>query len=215
MNQCSLRHSSRSRPLKLSMYAFCTGFAGVDEMQVDPMGIRAGVQGLPGEFGAVIHRDQLRQTTLSDQAVQDPRHPQTRQRGIHLRCKALSGEIINHGQNPDPPATGQSVSDEVHGPPLVLAFRCGPGGSARRLPSACACVSGRIALLRDRAGRPACGSLRTPPAATTPPIADSRIVAALRQGCRAVAVIPVRRFGVAHSEPPIDGCRSACRRDVR
>ena len=28
MNQCSLRHSSRNRPLKLSMYAFCTGLSG-------------------------------------------------------------------------------------------------------------------------------------------------------------------------------------------
>ena len=32
MNQCSLRHSSRSRPLKLSMSAFCTGLPGTGKV---------------------------------------------------------------------------------------------------------------------------------------------------------------------------------------
>jgi hypothetical protein len=44
MNQCSLRHSSRRRPLKLSTYAFWFGLPGSMKCRVDTVGVGPGVE---------------------------------------------------------------------------------------------------------------------------------------------------------------------------
>ncbi len=66
MNQCPLRHSSRSRPLKLSMWAFCTGLPGSMKCGCIPMSVRLGVNP-PGEFRAVVYGEQLWQATVNGQ----------------------------------------------------------------------------------------------------------------------------------------------------
>ena len=90
---------------------------GVSEVQVHPMGVCPGGQGPPSEFGAVIHRDQLGQTTLTAPAVQDLRHPEAGQRGIHLRRKTRSGEITHDGQHSDPPGMKDSKLKRMYHSP--------------------------------------------------------------------------------------------------
>ena len=70
MNQCSLRHSSRRRPLKLSTSAFWFGLAGLDEMQVDTVGVGPGIERPADELRTVVGDQPRRLPARFDQALQ-------------------------------------------------------------------------------------------------------------------------------------------------
>jgi hypothetical protein len=44
-----------------------------------------------------------RPTAPDDDSVELPRNPPARQRGIAHQAQAFAGEIVDHGQDPEPP----------------------------------------------------------------------------------------------------------------
>ena len=60
MNQLVFKHSSRSRPLKLSAKAFSTGLPGRIKAQLDASAVCPLIHDLAREFRAIVYRDHLR-----------------------------------------------------------------------------------------------------------------------------------------------------------
>jgi len=75
VNSVSLRNSSRSRPLKLSMKAFCNRLAGVDVVPVDLAVGSPGQDGVAGQLGAVVAADRRGLAVDGDQQVELTCHP--------------------------------------------------------------------------------------------------------------------------------------------
>ena len=61
-------------------------------------------------------------------------------RGVNDEREAFAGEVIHHGEDPEPAAVGQHIVHKVHGPARVRALRDRHGrpGSDRALPPAAA-----------------------------------------------------------------------------
>src|SRR5215212_3171034 len=73
VNQCSLRHSSRKRPLKDSTYAFCVGLPGVISQKREAALVRPGEHGAPTELGAVVGAQDLREPPSCCELLQHAR----------------------------------------------------------------------------------------------------------------------------------------------
>ena len=113
-NQCSLRHSSRRRPLKLSTY---------DEMQLDPVGVGPGVERPADELRAVVGDQLGRCPPRFDQALQHLGNTTATDRGIDVDREARTGEIVDHGEEAKAPAVIEHIEDEVERPALIDAGR--------------------------------------------------------------------------------------------
>ena len=53
------------------------GFAGLDKVQEDLVGIGPGIQALSSEFGSVVERNAFGHTIPGNELVQDTQHPLT------------------------------------------------------------------------------------------------------------------------------------------
>jgi len=94
-------------------------FPRPDELQLHPLPVRPGIQHLARELRPVVQHDGFGKSTRRRQSVQHPRHPQPRQRCVHLDGQALPGEVVDDVQCPERPAVGKRVVHEVHRPALV------------------------------------------------------------------------------------------------
>lgn len=84
MNPCSLRHSLRSVPLKLSMYPFWLDFPGSMGVELHAAGIGPGFQRVPCELRAVVGPDLPGKAPFGADGLQDLRHPVTTDGTVHL-----------------------------------------------------------------------------------------------------------------------------------
>jgi hypothetical protein len=89
-------------------------------------------------FGAVVGDAGSGLAADCDDRVQLARHAQAGDRGIGNQRQALAGEVIDHGEDAEPPAVGEGIRDEVERPALVR--RCwqfnGPTCAERPLAAA-------------------------------------------------------------------------------
>lgn len=126
VNSVSFRNSSRRRPLKLSMKAFCCGphpelveGAGLDVVPVEMKTLRPAEHRQAGELGAVVGDALPGQSPPGDQGLQLADHTAARQRGVGHQAQVLAGIVVDHRQDPEPSAVAQRVVHEVHRPTLV------------------------------------------------------------------------------------------------
>ena len=153
----SFRHSSRSRPLKLSTKPFWLRLAGRDVVPGDAGPVGPARIARAGELGAVVADDQLRHAAPGHERVELARHPPPDERGVGHQRQALAGEVVDHGQDAEAPAAGERVGDEVERPALVRP--CGtPSAPACRSPACGRRGGAPSAPPRGRAGRASCGS---------------------------------------------------------
>ena len=75
--------------------------ARINEVQTHPVLVGPGIHRPPRELWPIVDHDQIRQAPFSAQPVQDPRNPETRERGIDLGGQALPGVVVNHRFTPD------------------------------------------------------------------------------------------------------------------
>ena len=84
-----------------------------------------------GQLGAVIADDGVRLAAQPDKRGQLPCHPDARQRRVRHQRQALAREVVDHGEDAEPPAAGRAVRHEVEAPALVRAI-----GQRHRRPGA-------------------------------------------------------------------------------
>src|SRR3954453_10610362 len=112
-NSVSFNNSSRRRPLKLSMKAFCCGLPGAILMPLDLPLLRPAQDRRAGQLRAVIGDDHGRSAPGYDEGIEVAHDPKTRQRGIGNQSQALPGEVVDDRQDAEAPAVGQRIGQEV------------------------------------------------------------------------------------------------------
>src|ERR1700676_2024269 len=95
------------------------GLAWLDEAELHALLVGPLVEHAARELRPVVQLDLLRCPALHHDPAQDACHPPGWERGVDLDRQTLAGEDVDDGQQPDPPAPGQRVADEVPRPALV------------------------------------------------------------------------------------------------
>jgi hypothetical protein len=90
-NKCSLRHSSRSLPLKLSTNPFCIGLPGVMPCSSCQYGVR-------GELGAIVADDHA---WTSDLDVKFTHNTQSGERGVNDQAQAPAVDSVSITKSSD------------------------------------------------------------------------------------------------------------------
>ena len=159
VNSVSFRHSSRSRPLKLSTNAFWVGFqpalsrkvgqisTGVDTTcgSCDQRRIEADVSSVPLSLTTASFLPRIAAIMPSSRATLAPESDVS----VYQR-QAFAREIIHHAQNAETPTTAKGVRDKVQRPALVRPlwqrhWRPGPQRpfpAAARLPAHATAAAG-------------------------------------------------------------------------
>src|SRR5690606_34766360 len=70
------------------------------------------------ELGAIVADDGIDLSSFGDEPVEYARYPSSGQREIHLDGQALSGEIVDEGQDSEATSICQGIRHEVHRPAL-------------------------------------------------------------------------------------------------
>jgi len=102
-------------------------FPRVDEVQLDPVTVRPGVQRLSAELPAIVGDDRPGDSSRLRQSVHDPHDPGTGERRVHLDGRALPGEVVHDRQRPELPPVREAVLQDIHRPQLL-----GPRGHRQR-----------------------------------------------------------------------------------
>ena len=76
-----------------------------------------------GELGAVVGHDAQGPSAESDDAIELACNAHARDRSIGRQAEAFTREVVDDCQDPEPPAVGEAVADEVQGPALVRPLR--------------------------------------------------------------------------------------------
>lgn len=97
------------------------GLARLNEGERDAAGVCPLVERAPGELGAIVHHDRLRQSADAGQPIERSDDPCAGQREVHLERGALPRVVIDDRQRAEPPPVGERVAHEVHAPALVRA----------------------------------------------------------------------------------------------
>ncbi len=114
----TFRHSSRNRPLKLSMYAFVSGFSRVREIQLHVTAPRP-VFECPGDkFRTMVDRDRQRRSPWCRDTIERGGHVASLEREAWLNQGTESSELIYHGEHANRPPVEELIVDEIHAPAL-------------------------------------------------------------------------------------------------
>lgn len=97
--------------------------AGRDVVPLDPRRASPDQDGVGGQLAAIVAHDHLRPAALCKQPVELASNPHTRQRRVRHQCQALAGAVVDDRQDPEAPAVGHLVGDEVQRPALVRSQR--------------------------------------------------------------------------------------------
>ena len=122
LNQCSFRHSSRKRPLKLSINPFCVGLPGWIKRNSTPCS-KAHCSSAAGKFKALIGSYRCRIATKQRNAVQNTCHLNACNPECRGDRQALLREIIHAGPALHPAAAGKLIHDKIHRPCQVRRIR--------------------------------------------------------------------------------------------
>ena len=87
-----------------------------DVVQLDPLILRPGEDGVRGEFGAFVADDQTRSASPNDESHQLAGNPVAGNRGVRDNGEALVRDIIDHIEDLESPAIGHLVKHEVELP---------------------------------------------------------------------------------------------------
>ena len=77
------------------------------------------VNSVPLSLVPDLIRDHLGLAAAGHERLELARYPQSAERCVGNQCQALPGAVIDHGQNPEAPAIGHLIGDEVGRPALV------------------------------------------------------------------------------------------------
>ena len=92
-------------------------------MPFDTVLLLPGQDGIGGQLGAVVADDHAGTASQFDDPIELAHDPQARERGIHHQPQALSGEVIDQGQNAKATAAHQRVGHEVERPAQIAILR--------------------------------------------------------------------------------------------
>lgn len=73
----------------------------------------------PSSRSQSVRDDRARPAAAGDDGVQFPDDAGARQRRIRDQCQAFPREVVDDGQNPEPPTICEGVADEIQAPALV------------------------------------------------------------------------------------------------
>lgn len=82
-----------------------------------------------GEFGAIVGNAHRGVTVPCNDQIELAWYTVPGQRNVGNRRQALAGEVIDHGQDPEPAPVGKAVRNEIQRPALVWPLRQCDGGS--------------------------------------------------------------------------------------
>src|SRR5579885_150010 len=86
---------------------------GFDSLKEQPMLVHPLVQVPRAKLAAIVGLNHRRQSTRFAQLAEHHRHSFTREREVHLQCRALAAPLIDDGQHPETPAVSQRVVDDL------------------------------------------------------------------------------------------------------
>jgi hypothetical protein len=128
-NTCSLRHSSRKRPLRTTK-GVLDRLTRRDVMPSDAAFFLPPQDGARSELGAVVADDHQRLSAGREDGVELARHAPAGDRRVDDQRQASAGEVVDNNEHPEATAIGQHVRDEVQVPARWLAS-CGKVIGAR------------------------------------------------------------------------------------
>ena len=106
--------------------------------------------GVRGELGAVVADDHARPAARGDERLELARDPQPGERCVGDQGEAFPRAVVDHGQDPEAPAIGHLVGDEVERPALVGRHRDQHRRSRAHRPlAAAAAAHGQLLLAID------------------------------------------------------------------
>ena len=98
--------------------------AGGDEMPTHAGLLAPGQYCVRGELGAMIADDEVGLAAPGDQRRQLPCNAAARDRGVDHGGEAFLGDVVDHVEDPEPPALGELVVDGVDRPARVRHGHC-------------------------------------------------------------------------------------------
>ena len=216
-NHSTLRHSSRSLPLKLSLVAVLPGLARIDQRRGDAALGDPLEDCAADELRAVVRAQEERRAVRADEAREHLDHALGADRAGHVDGQALAGELVDDRQALDLLAVGAGVEDEVVGPDEVR------GGRRQRTRAAAGDAPPRSATRQLQPGL-APQPVRSVPAELMPlalqedadaPVAVARVLrrqrlhrfdhrCVLRRQAQLVAQRGTRDRGARHSSCPVE-----------
>ena len=123
MKSRSLRHSSRSRPLKGLHEAVLHGLAGRDVVPFDLPILLPCQDGIRGQLGAIVRHDHAGVAAILGDDVEFAGDAFARDRVVDDGGQAFPAEVVDDAQDPEAAAVGERVGDEVEAPALVGILR--------------------------------------------------------------------------------------------
>ena len=115
-NHSTLRHSSRSFPLKLSSLPFCQGLPGSIRAVLDAGLCQPLEDRQADELRPVVRAQEERRAVHADEPRQHLDHALGADRAGHVDGQTLPGELVDDRQAFELLAVGAGVEDEVVGP---------------------------------------------------------------------------------------------------
>ena len=119
MNQCSFRHSWRSRPLKLSTMALSVGLPGLLQVDLDATLVGPLVHHFADELAAVVCFDRLGLSTLMHDGAQDAHHVFAVEALTDMNGQALARAAIHYREHAQLASIEQVIGHQVHAPDVI------------------------------------------------------------------------------------------------
>ena len=122
-NQCALRRSFRSRPLKDSTKALSVGLPGRREVQGHVVGIGPAIERLRDELGPIVHLDSAGRPAQGRKSRHHRDNLFALDAFVDFDRQRLTSVSVDNRQSSKPPAVEQRVGDKFHRPQLVRPGR--------------------------------------------------------------------------------------------
>lgn len=104
-----------------------------------------------GQLGAVVADDHRRTCPLRDRPVELSLHARSRDRGVGDEPDTLAGGGVHRREDPEPPATGERIRQEVERPELAAPLRDHHRRACAQRPLAATAATQRQPLLTIQA----------------------------------------------------------------
>lgn len=118
-NQLAFKHSSRSRPLKLSTWAVLGRLYWLDVDELNPPFFAPAQKMAAGQFRPVVAPNGLRRPTPFNHFVKRARDALARETSVDFQGQAFPCEGIHHGEHSNASSAGERIASEIQRPFLI------------------------------------------------------------------------------------------------
>ena len=119
VEQVRRQHFLAERAVEAFDEGVLIGFAGLDEPDLDALGLAPLGEGVARQFGAVVSSNRQRRTMDLDELIHEPDHPAGRNAGGHIDAQTTTIGLVDDVQRPKRSAAVQAVVHEVQRPDCI------------------------------------------------------------------------------------------------